>query len=46
MEQFRALLNHDCPHPQPFSLGRREPEVLFPLLRERARVRANLTIHP
>ena len=23
----------NCPHPQPFSLGRREPEVLFPLPR-------------
>ena len=30
-----ALLNWSmiCPHPQPFSLGRREPELLFPLPR-------------
>ena len=31
----------NCPHPQPFSPGRREPELLFPLPRERARVRAD-----
>jgi len=32
--QKLALLNADmkCPHPQPFSLGRREPELLSPLL--------------
>jgi|GEM_PF-1567026 len=31
--QKLALLNPNmnCPHPQPFSLGRREPEALFPL---------------
>ncbi len=31
-----------CLHPQPFSLERRELRVLFPLLWERARVRAAL----
>ena len=33
--EFLSLLNWRmiCPHPQPFSLGRREPELLFPLPR-------------
>jgi len=38
----RVLLSvvMNCPHPQSFSLGRRELRVLFPLLWEGARVRA------
>ena len=42
-----TLLNWSmiCPHPQPFSPGRREPELLFPLPGKRARVRANFDIH-
>ena len=38
----RVLLDWStiCPHPQPFSLGRRELEFVFPLPGERARVRA------
>ena len=45
--QIEALLNPAmmCPHPQPFSPGRRELEFIFPLLRERARVRADFAIH-
>ena len=35
-----AELEDDLPHPQPFFLERREPELLFPLPRERARERA------
>ena len=34
-----------CPHPQPFSPRRRELEFVFPLLGERARVRADFAIH-
>ncbi len=33
------------PHPQPLSPRREELEILFPLLGERARVRANLWVH-
>jgi hypothetical protein len=34
-------LGRKCPHPQPLSHRREELEILFPLLRERARVRAS-----
>jgi hypothetical protein len=45
--EYRALLNSSMnyPHPQPLSLRRREPEVLFLSFWERARVRGNLTVH-
>jgi hypothetical protein len=34
-----------CPHPQPFSPRRRELEFRFPLPGERARVRADFSLH-
>jgi hypothetical protein len=46
--EFQVLLNvaMNCPHPQPFSPGRRELRFLFPLLWERARVRAAKDSNP
>jgi len=35
-----AQCDYEFPHPQPFSLGRRELKFWFPLLWERARGRA------
>jgi hypothetical protein len=46
--QKEMLLNvaMNCPHLQPVSLGRRELRVLFPLPKERARVRAAKDSNP
>jgi hypothetical protein len=41
-----AECKYDCSHPQPFSLGRKEPELLFRLLGERAWVWVISEVHP